>query len=211
MGCSTFDTPGPRVRVIRMPSRRHFNEGALLRLGGPGWHGATRAPGPRNATHYLYHRDQRLRDELRDGTWTHQQSPVKRVTKTPDHPIVQAHRVSAANRAGHPVVQPGDLPKIPGASAAMSSATRAGETEWSACTAPVLSNFSPKAFLSRPTPGPPLFPRPSWRSTRIGSCSAPSVTTDRTSGPMANSLAMDRPCRPRRARPRSDSGRSGVQ
>jgi hypothetical protein len=28
---------------------------------------------------------------------------------------------------------------------------------------------------------------------------------------MANSLAMDRPCRPRRARPRSDSGRSGVQ
>jgi hypothetical protein len=166
---------------------------------------------PWNATRCLYHWDLRTRDELGGATWTHQQSPVRRVTTTPDHPIVQVRRVSAANQATFPAVHQGAFRKTLAASAATISATRAGETGSSACTAPAPRIFCPKAFLSRPTPAPPQFPRPSWRGARIAFCSAPSVITDRTSGPMARSLAMDRPRRPQRTRPLSDPGRSRLQ
>ncbi len=165
----------------------------------------------RNATGCLYHGDLGRRDELRGATWTHQQSPVRRVTTSPDHPIVKVHPVSAANQSAFPTVHPGDLRQTLAASAATISATRAGETGLSASTAPAPRIFCLKAFLSRPTPAPPQFPRPSWRSSQIASCSAPSVTTDRTAGPMANSLMMDPSCLQERARPRSDPGRSRLQ
>jgi len=209
MGCSTSDTPVPFVLAFRLPMRRHSSEGALLRPEGSERVGAIGAPSATgHATRCLYHKDLRIRDELRGATWTHRQSAIRRVTKNPDHLIVQVHLVNAANRARCQVVHPGDLPKTRAASGVTSSATRAGETGSSACSAPVPSNFSPRAFLSRPTPVPPQFPRPSWRSARIASCSAPSVTTDRTSGPMANSSAIGPLRHQERARPRSHPGRS---
>jgi hypothetical protein len=148
---------------------------------------------------------------LRGAIWSHQQSPVRGVPKNPDRLNVQVQHVSAANRAMYPAVHPGDFPKTLAASVATSSATRAGETGSSASTAPVPSKVCPRAFQSRPTPAPPPFQRRSWRSAQIASCSARSVTTDRTSGRMANSSAMDPPCLPQRARPRSDPGRSRFQ
>ena len=111
MGCSTSDTPDPLVRVFPLPMRRHSSEGALVRP--EGRNGTVRHGRcwPRNATHCLYHRDLRTRDELRGATWTHQQSPVRRVTKNPDRPIVQVHRVSAANPSSVPGGSPGRPPQ----------------------------------------------------------------------------------------------------
>jgi len=164
-----------------------------------------------DATGCLYHRDPGRRDEWRGATWTHQQSLVRRVTTSPDHPIVKVHRVSVANSAAFPAIHPGDLGKTRAASAVTISAIRAGETRSSESTALAPRIFCRKAFLWRPTPAPPPFLRPSWRGSRIASCSVPSVTPDGTSGPMANSSMMDPSCLQERARPLSDPGRSRLQ
>ena len=168
--------------------------------------GATRRFWARNGTCCLYHRNLRTRDELRGATWTHQPGPVRRMTKDPDHPIVKIHRVSAATRTKLLAVRPGDIRKTRAASAVTSSVTRVGEMGWSACTAPAPSNFSPKSFLSHHTPAPPPFRRPLWRGTRRASYSAPSVTMDRTSGPMGSSLTRDPLCPPLREKFHSDPG-----
>ena len=70
---------------------------------------------------------------------------------------------------------------------------------------PAPNSFSPKPFLSRPTPAPPPFPRPSWRGAPTPSYFAPSVTTGRTAGPMASSSTRDL----RDSRRQGDPGGSG--
>ena len=164
-----------------------------------------------NATRCLYHEGARTRDDVRGATWSHQLSPIWRVTKDPDQPIVKVRRASAAIRAAFLAVRPGDLRRTLAASAAASSATRAGETGSSACTVPAPSTHFPSTFLSRPTPVPPPFPRPSWRGALMASCSAPLVTMGHTSGLMASSLTMDPQRSPQRTRRRSEQGRARLQ
>ena len=149
----------------------------------------------------LYYRDPRTRGEARGTTWIHQPVPVRRARKDPHRPTVNVHRASATSSTAFLVVRPGDRPRTIAASALMSSATRDGETRFSAPGVPGPSKHFPKPFLSPLTPVPQPFPPPLWPGAPAHSCSAPSVTTDRIAGPTASSSAMGRTWFPQPGRP----------
>ncbi len=171
---------------------------ALLRLG--------------MSTRCLYYRDPRTRDELRGRDVDSSAEPGQARDEGPRPP----DRKGPSRQRGEPEQSSWRFAQATPARHSPQARQRAalrglGRRDRARRTVPAPSNFCPKPFPSRPTPAPPPFPRLSWRGAPMASYSARSVTTDRTSGPMASSLTMDPPCPPQRARPRSDPGRSRLQ
>ena len=159
----------------------------------------------------LYHKDPQTLHEARGTTWTHQPGSLRRVTRDPDRLSAKVRHASAPNRTTFLEVHPGDHLRTIDESAPTSNATQPGETGSSARGVPGPSDFFPKPFLWRLTLVlPPNQPR-LWRDALIVSYFAPSVTTDRTSGPTASSLMNQswpqHPERPGRIQARVESNR----